>query len=186
LRRQAKRCSPTWKRDEWHSPRCSRNLQILLANLFHHRQSREFRRGCPKPLGLQRGRGWGESSVLSTLAPPRSEDVGQPVRLALCRRDDSHHVGKTLSMDAPALRQREGLVAVRLGADKRADLIKDASDVTDPTGYVLSVCCIGQTRSRGTGRVPWKCKGRDTLAPKISPLHRKSPIEKRMEERKKA
>jgi hypothetical protein len=29
--------------------------RILLANLFHHRQSREFRRGCSQHLGLQRG-----------------------------------------------------------------------------------------------------------------------------------
>jgi hypothetical protein len=34
-----------------------RNGRILLANLFHHRQSREFRRGCSKLLGLQRGHG---------------------------------------------------------------------------------------------------------------------------------
>jgi hypothetical protein len=37
-------------------------------------------------------------------------------------------VGKALSIDAPVLRQRERLVAVRLGAKKRADLIKDAAD----------------------------------------------------------
>jgi hypothetical protein len=31
-------------------------------------------------------------------------------------------MGKSLSMDIPALRQREGLVAVRLGTEKRTDL----------------------------------------------------------------
>ena len=31
-------------------------------------------------------------------------------------------------MDAPALRKREGLVAVRLGAEKASDLIKDATE----------------------------------------------------------
>jgi hypothetical protein len=35
----------------------SENEPILLANLFHHRQSREFRRGCSQHLGLQRGMG---------------------------------------------------------------------------------------------------------------------------------
>jgi hypothetical protein len=52
------------------------------------------------------------------------------VGVGLCRRDYSHQVGKALSIDAPALRQREGLVAVRLGAQKRADLIKDAAEVS--------------------------------------------------------
>jgi hypothetical protein len=30
-------------------------------------------------------------------------------------------------MDAPALFKREGLVAVRLGAEKRSDLVEDAT-----------------------------------------------------------
>jgi len=52
------------------------------------------------------------------------------VGLALCRRDHSHQVDKTLSMDEPALRWREGLVAVRLRAEKRAHLIKDAAEAS--------------------------------------------------------
>jgi hypothetical protein len=69
-------------------------------------------------------------AVLSTLTPLRSEDVGKLVGLGLCRRHYSHHVGETRSIDAPALRQREGLVAVRLGAEKRSDFIKDAAEVS--------------------------------------------------------
>jgi hypothetical protein len=37
-------------------------------------------------------------------------------------------MGTSLSMDAPALLKREGLVAVGLGAEKRAELIKDATE----------------------------------------------------------
>jgi hypothetical protein len=38
---------------------------------------------------------------------------------------------EALSMDAPALRKREQLVAVRLGAEKHVDLIKET---TKPRG----------------------------------------------------
>jgi hypothetical protein len=80
----------------------------------------------------------GPRAVLSALAPLRSEDVGKVVGVGLCRRDYSHQVGKTLSLDAPALRQREGLVAVRLGAEKHSDLIKDAAEVSRARQPIVS------------------------------------------------
>ena len=50
------------------------------------------------------------------------------VGLGLCCCDHAHHVGKSLAMEVPVLRQREGLVAVRLGAEKRADVVEDAAE----------------------------------------------------------
>jgi hypothetical protein len=78
------------------------------------------RTGRPPPVGVH--------VVLSTLAPVRAEDVGELVGLRLCCRDHSHQVGESLSMDGSVLRQREGLVAVRLGTEKGSDFIKDAAE----------------------------------------------------------
>jgi hypothetical protein len=50
--------------------------------------------------------------VLSTLAPLKSEDVGQLMGLGLCCCDHAHQGGKSLSMDAPALRKRERLIVL--------------------------------------------------------------------------
>jgi hypothetical protein len=67
-------------------------------------------------------------AVLSTLAPLRSEDVGQLVGLELCCRHHSHQVNESLAMEAPALLKCERFVAVRLGAEKRSDLVKDVAE----------------------------------------------------------
>jgi hypothetical protein len=40
------------------------------------------------------------------------------------RCDDAHQLGKSLLIGAPSLRQREGLVAVRLQAETRADFLE--------------------------------------------------------------
>jgi hypothetical protein len=66
--------------------------------------------------------------VLSTLAPLRSEDVGQLVGLELCRRHHSHQVSEALAMNAPALRKCERFVAVRPGAEKPSELVKDVAE----------------------------------------------------------
>jgi len=50
--------------------------------------------------------------------------VGALVGRRLCRGDDAHQSGKALLMGAPPLQQREGLVAVRLRAEKRTDLLE--------------------------------------------------------------
>ena len=90
--------------------------------------------------------------VLSALTPQRSEEVGELAGLRLCRSDYSHQGGESLLMDAPALRQREGLGVVRLEAEKRADLSKDATEARsclerfEPT-------CIGWRRGRN--RIAW-------------------------------
>jgi hypothetical protein len=72
---------------------------------------------------------WQSYRVLPTLAPLRSEDVGALAGPWLRRRDHPHHVGKSLSIDAPALLKRERLVAVRLGAEKRSDLVEHAIEM---------------------------------------------------------
>jgi transposase-like protein len=46
---------------------------------------------------------------VSTLTPPKSGDVGELVGLGLRRSHDSHQVRKSLLIDIPALRQRQGL-----------------------------------------------------------------------------
>ena len=85
---------------------------------YHSLQVLELRRFSPYP----------PVRVLSALTPQRSEEVGELAGLRLCRSDYSHQGGESLLMDAPALRQREGLVVVRLEAEKRADLSKDATE----------------------------------------------------------
>jgi hypothetical protein len=60
--------------------------------------------------------GLGVGGVVSTLTPPKSGDVGELVGLGLRRSHDSHQVHTSLLMDIPALRQRQGLIAVQLGA----------------------------------------------------------------------
>jgi hypothetical protein len=56
--------------------------------------------------------GYRSLPVLSILTPQTSEDAGELVGLRLRRREYAHEGGKSLLMNAPALRQREALVAV--------------------------------------------------------------------------
>jgi hypothetical protein len=80
-------------------------LSVLFGSLWYAALSLAMTRLAPEvriPMPDQQAtRTW---LVLSTLALLRSEDVGQPVGLASCRRDYSHQLGKPCLMDAPALR----------------------------------------------------------------------------------
>jgi hypothetical protein len=53
---------------------------------------------------------------------------------------DSHQVRPSLEMDIPALRQGQGLVAVRLGAGKGADLVEEAAEACSRAERVEPPC----------------------------------------------
>jgi hypothetical protein len=58
----------------------------------------------------------------------RHEGKVDPLRSGLDGCHQPQQLGKPFLMDGPALRQCEGLVAVRLGTKKRPDLIKGATE----------------------------------------------------------
>ena len=65
---------------------------------------------------------------MSTLTPPKSGGGGELVVLGLRRSHDFHQVRKPLLIDIPALHQRQGLIAPRLGEEKGADLVEEATE----------------------------------------------------------
>ena len=98
--------------------------------------------------------GWG---VAPALLPPQAGDGVHTERrdagpLARLRRS-----GELTPVEVPAGDDDASHDLSRAGEEARGDL----SDVTDLIGDVLSVCRFGQTRGRGTGRVPRRRERRD-------------------------
>jgi hypothetical protein len=52
----------------------------------------------------------------------------RPVDVGLCCRHQAHQLGESLLMSRAALLQGEGLIAVRLGAEKRTHLVEQAAE----------------------------------------------------------
>jgi hypothetical protein len=67
-------------------------------------------------------------TVLSTLAPVRSEGVGVLVGRGLRCRHEAHQVSEPLLMSGASLLEGEGLMAVRLRAEIRTYLVEEAAE----------------------------------------------------------
>jgi hypothetical protein len=67
-------------------------------------------------------------TVVSTLAPRGCGWCYRQLGAGLCGHHHRHQRRKPILLDVPAVRKRHGLMAVQLGTEKGADLIKDAAE----------------------------------------------------------